>query len=237
MSDGWYVSRANQVFGPYSWERALEFAREGSIGADDLVMRPGSREWVPAAAVPAFISSAVSAAAMVSEAPTPRPPAAPQQVPTPIPPVEPPLVSVFPDSEVREHAPRRRGRGRFARVLAAIVLTLAVGAAAVWFGPGMLPAPKGTFTPPSAGHVAKTKAYGNVQVNRIVVSLTDGASEADVEQLAKTLGGSVVGKWSHLGLFLIEFPNETEAGLASALKTASGAKGIASALPDKSEQP
>lgn len=56
MSDGWYVSRGGKVLGPYTWEGVLEYARVGMIAVEDMVMRPGSEEWVRADAVPAFFA-------------------------------------------------------------------------------------------------------------------------------------------------------------------------------------
>ena len=68
------------MFGPYSWERVLELAREGSIGADDLIMRPGSDEWARADTVPAFTGHAAAVPAVAVATPAPSAPAAPPAV-------------------------------------------------------------------------------------------------------------------------------------------------------------
>lgn len=230
MGDAWYVSRAGQVFGPYSWERVLEFAHDGSIGADDHVMRPGSTEWVLADTVPAFASQAAGVGVQ-AEALDP-----PSATLNSIPPVPPAVTSASPGVVAQARASRSPVQRRARRVFMAVVLMLAIGAAVVVLVPGVL-ARRGTFTPPTPGHVIETKAYGSVEANRVLVSLKDDGTTEDVEQLANELGGTVVGEWGHLGLFLIEFPNKTEAGLATALKTASKAKGVANALPERVEQP
>lgn len=81
MSDGWYVSRGGEVFGPYTWDRVLEHAHAGLITPDDLVMRPGSDAWVRANEVPALFP-VEAPAAPVPTAPlvTPAVPAAPLEV-------------------------------------------------------------------------------------------------------------------------------------------------------------
>jgi hypothetical protein len=56
MSDGWYASRGSEVFGPYTWDRVLEYAHGGLITRDDLVMRSGSDVWVRADEVPGLFS-------------------------------------------------------------------------------------------------------------------------------------------------------------------------------------
>ncbi|MDO8950727.1 MAG: DUF4339 domain-containing protein [Actinomycetota bacterium] len=58
MSDGWYVSRGGEVLGPFAWDRVVEYAGAGMIAEDDMVMRPGSDEWVRADAIPAFLAEA-----------------------------------------------------------------------------------------------------------------------------------------------------------------------------------
>lgn len=67
MSNGWWVSQNGRVLGPFTWEQALDFAREGWLGPDDLVMRPGSEEWVPVTEVPAFVASGMPPAAVPVE--------------------------------------------------------------------------------------------------------------------------------------------------------------------------
>jgi len=270
MGDGWRVSRAGQVFGPYSWERVLELAREGSIGADDLIMRPGSDEWARADTVPAFTAPAAAAPAVVVSPAVPAAPAAPAVPAAPTPPVEvaPDMPTEAPapasppaaapaesvgastpaapagptqdlapsDSEVPERAPRKRPSKRTVlKVGAAVAVVLAVGAG-VWLLPDVL-RDRGSIIPPKAGNVIDTESAGRVQRNRIVVGLKDGATKADAERLANQLKGIIVGRWENLGFYTIEFPSTTEAELATALKTASEAKGIASAHPDRVPKP
>lgn len=132
---------------------------------------------------------------------------------------------------------RSRGGRTARRIVAGLLVLAALVAAGVYFLPDLL-LDKGTFTEPAAGNEIQTKAYGAVQRNRIVVSIKEGASAADVDALAGRLqNGKVVGKWENLGLFTIEFAGTTEEELAAALKTAAGAKGIAEALPDRVPKP
>jgi hypothetical protein len=266
MGEGWYVSRAGQVFGPYTWERALELAREGSIGADDMVMRPGSSEWARADSVPAFFGPAALAAADPAAPAAPAAPTAPAPAtvsaapPAPSAPVVPESSASAAESVIitapaapaadpatrdasesdaatpkRRKRPRVRARTVFL-ILGISVLVLAVGAAAVVWGPGIM-RPKGHSTPPKAGNAIEVDGFGSVQRNRLVVELAEGGVRSDADQLAIQLKGEIVGEWDHLGLYTIEFPSTSADELGAALKTASEAKGIASAQPDRVPEP
>jgi len=247
VSDGWYVSRAGHVFGPYSWERVLELAREGSIGADDLVIRPGSDEWARADTVPAFAGHASAAPTAAVEPAAPPARAAPPTVvetssaiaavpaisAVPVPPGEAATAS---EPRTPELAPPvRDGKRALLKIAVGLAVALVVGVVAWLLMYLFLPTER--FIPPSPGNVIETKAYGSVQSNRIVISLDVDGTREDADRLAKQLDGSLVGEWEDDGLYTIEFPNKKEAGLAAALKTASGAKGVQDALPDRVSGP
>lgn len=44
----WFMSRAGQRFGPYSWEDLRQSARDGNLKQEDLLWQPGMTEWVKA---------------------------------------------------------------------------------------------------------------------------------------------------------------------------------------------
>lgn len=112
MGDGWYVSRAGLVFGPYAWERVLELALDGSIGAEDLVTRPGSSEWVRADAVPAFFARSTPVAATPAAPPLAPASPAPAGAVKPAPPAPPAEAETPADSKKPKRAPREHTRKR-----------------------------------------------------------------------------------------------------------------------------
>lgn len=58
MSDGWYLTRNGQQYGPYSSEQFRRFAAEGRLTPNDLVASVGGQQWLPASAVPELVFSA-----------------------------------------------------------------------------------------------------------------------------------------------------------------------------------
>ena len=55
MSDGWYLARNGQQYGPYSSEQFRQFAAEGRLAPNDLVASVGGQQWLPASAVPGLV--------------------------------------------------------------------------------------------------------------------------------------------------------------------------------------
>lgn len=58
MSDGWYLARNGQQYGPYSSEQFRRFAAEGRLTPNDLVASVGGQQWLPACTVPGLVFSA-----------------------------------------------------------------------------------------------------------------------------------------------------------------------------------
>lgn len=52
MSDGWYLARNGQQYGPYSSEQFRQFAAEGRLTPNDLVASVSGQQWLPASTVP-----------------------------------------------------------------------------------------------------------------------------------------------------------------------------------------
>ena len=48
IASRWYWTRGGKQGGPVSWEELGTLARAGKIRADDLVLREGTNQWIPA---------------------------------------------------------------------------------------------------------------------------------------------------------------------------------------------
>jgi hypothetical protein len=66
----YYCARGEQTFGPFSSDEMRQFACEGSLLSDDLVMKVGHGGWVPARDLPGLASFFEAAPENVAEAPT-----------------------------------------------------------------------------------------------------------------------------------------------------------------------
>ncbi|MDO8950731.1 MAG: DUF4339 domain-containing protein [Actinomycetota bacterium] len=159
MSDGWYVSRGGKVLGPYTWEGVLEYARVGMIAVEDMVMRPGSEEWVRADAVPAFFAgdapTAPASAPTAAVLPAPSVPsaaAAAPGLPRVVPPVSP-----------------KRGSLTLVSVLAAVFI---LGVAVFILVPFMLGG-TGTYSSASVSNGGPAAWWGD-RIDGMIASVTGG---------------------------------------------------------------
>lgn len=55
MSDHWFLSRAGERHGPYTWDDLVRFAREGNVAGDDLIWSPSTVDWVRADTIPGLV--------------------------------------------------------------------------------------------------------------------------------------------------------------------------------------
>jgi len=58
MSDGWFIDRGGERYGPYSEDQLREFARGGTLGASDQVWNPATSAWQAAGQVPGLVATA-----------------------------------------------------------------------------------------------------------------------------------------------------------------------------------
>jgi uncharacterized RDD family membrane protein YckC len=57
MSEGWYIDRGGERYGPYSEDQLREFARGGTLGASDQVWNPATSAWQTAGQVPGLVAT------------------------------------------------------------------------------------------------------------------------------------------------------------------------------------
>ena len=85
---------------------------------------------------------------------------------------------------------------------------------------------KAEVTLPDPAKLVQTEAYGEVPANQIGVVLADGQSKDIAKDLAKTLGGSVVGEIEFMDAYQIETAGTTEADLTASLDQAKATPGV-----------
>ena len=238
MASGWYYSKrgasAGQQVGPLTWEQLYSLARSGSLAGDDLVWNPGLPEWLPAAQIAGLFPPVAGSAAMSAQPMAPLPTSA---------------------------QPGRPRRSWLLPVLIPVIAIVLVGGGlgsyfAFWSGGGttkggttITTSPGALATSTTAGKTAdigaieltlpdatklvKTSKYGEVPVNEIGVILADGKTRADADQIAQTLGGTVVGQFDFLNLYQIQTAAATEADLQAVLDKAAALAGVQLAFPNQ----
>jgi len=208
VHDGWYVSREGSPYGPYTWERMVEFVREGSVSASDLVHHESWNDWRAAETVQGLI---------VTPQPTPEPAPLPQYATAAV--------------------PQRKKRWSLivGVILAALVLAGGCFAAFLIFSDGDSGGDESvaTYTKPAADSIVQSAELGPVPANQIGVTLAEDGTRANVERLAETLGGTITGELGFMDLFIIETDGTTEADLLDDLETAAAAEGIEFAAPNQ----
>ena len=71
--DQWYLSRDQQVYGPYTLAQMREWASNGRITPQDMVRRGDGEQWIPAGKVRGLFSKSSAKAQQVStEKPVPK---------------------------------------------------------------------------------------------------------------------------------------------------------------------
>src|SRR5947209_12774091 len=75
MSDGWYVKRNDQKYGPYSSTQLVEMAKKGQVLPLDWVARGEAGQWMPASQVKGLFAAPTQTTA--------APPALPVAAPSP----------------------------------------------------------------------------------------------------------------------------------------------------------
>src|SRR5947209_1513876 len=77
MTDAWYMTRNGQQYGPYRLEQFKQFAAEGRIAPDDMVMNMVQQRWQPACLVPGLLAppglKSVPKATVASQNPKSKP--------------------------------------------------------------------------------------------------------------------------------------------------------------------
>lgn len=88
-------------------------------------------------------------------------------------------------------------------------------------------------TLPDSTKLIETAAWGEVPANQIGVILAAGKTRADADQIAQTLGGTIVGELAYLNLYQIQTTGTTEADLQATVDQAAAAPGVELAFPNQ----
>jgi hypothetical protein len=106
MGTEWYVARGGETFGPFTFERMRQGAREGELRHDDAVWSAGMRDWLEARAIPDLWSAPQAPSA------TPAPGNSTAQAPAArASPQAPSAAGAAPEEEERPAASPKRGVG------------------------------------------------------------------------------------------------------------------------------
>jgi hypothetical protein len=224
MTSDWYYCRrgapAGQQVGPLTWEQLYSQAQSGQFGPDDLVWNPQLPDWLPAAQIPGLVPAA------------------------------------YPGAYQPAARPKSGGRSHLlAWLIPMIAMIIVGGGLGAYFGlirdrdgdnggstagnhtnstaaTVVVDMGKAECTVPDPAKLVEADGLGEVPANRISVVLADGQSSSVAKDLAKALGGSVVGEIEFMNAYQIETDGSTEADLTAALATASATPGVELAFPD-----
>lgn len=86
---------------------------------------------------------------------------------------------------------------------------------------------------PDPARLIQTAAWGEVPANQVCIMLADGKTRVDAENIARALGGAVVGELEFLNTFQIETNGSTEEDLRAALDAAAAHEGVELAFPNQ----
>src|ERR1051325_6850043 len=81
MESVWYYARGGAQTGPVSFGDLQAAAASGQLGADDLVWREGTAEWVAARTVAGLFPAAAAPPPAIPNPPPPPPPTPPPRAP------------------------------------------------------------------------------------------------------------------------------------------------------------
>ena len=234
-----------EQLGPLPWEELCARARAGELGPTDLVWNPQLPEWTPAAQVPGLFPAAAQTGAVRPPAAQPAPaPTAPPAYPTPrrapiLPWLIPLIALIIVGAGFGSYFGfvRDRGDDSAASTSSTAVSTGGAGTTAAGSettSTTVIP-DIGTIelTRPDLANLVTTTKWGEVPINEIGVILVDGKTRADADQIAQTLGGTIVGELEYLNLYQIRTAGVTEADLQAALDAATGTPGVELAFPNQ----
>lgn len=94
-----------------------------------------------------------------------------------------------------------------------------------------------SFKVPDPASLISTSQWGEVPANQVFVALHDGGKLSDVEALADSLGGQVIGYFDYINLYQIETSGKTEADLRRAISRAEANSAIDLAFPNQKLYP
>lgn len=259
MAVGWYYSRQGgaggglpaDTVGPLSWAELCAAAQAGAFAPDDLVWHPEFPSWVPAAQVPGLTAAAAPALARPPVGPAlarpavqpgAAPAARPARRPSWLVPVLIPVITLLLIGAGIGAYFGLRGGGDDETADVGTTVTTEAGSGGGtattqggWGGDPTGGVDIGTIevTLPDRSSLIETEAWGEVPANQIGVVLAEGKTRADAEQIAQTLGGTVIGELEYLNLFQIETAGSTEADLTAALNAAAATAGVEIAFPNQ----
>lgn len=81
-------------------------------------------------------------------------------------------------------------------------------------------------TVPQPADIRLTKAYGQIPINEIIVTLASDLGRADADTIAASLGGKVIGQIDLANAFQISVPTSDEAGLIAVIAKAKAMAGV-----------
>jgi hypothetical protein len=253
MTSDWYYSKraaaTGQQAGPFTWEQLYSQAQAGQFGPDDLVWNPQLPDWLAASQIPGLITGASQPAVLPIAT---RQPAAAQAGAA--------YPAAYPAAYQPAAQPTKdRGSYLLAWLIPLIALVLVGSGLGAYFGffrggddettaggnrstvssevtssttVGGIGMGKAEVKLPDPAKLVQTEAYGEVPANQIGVVLADGQSKDVAKDLAKTLGGSVVGEIEFMNAYQIETPGSTETDLTAALDQAKATPGVEIAFPN-----
>jgi subtilisin family serine protease len=226
VSEGWYyLKRATgEQVGPVDWEQLYTAAQSGAFGPQDHVWHEQLPGWLPAAQVPGLFQA--PAAPQQPVASEPRSTARRRRRAPLLAWLTPLIVVVLVGAGLGIYFGAFYHRGEPTAVVSSTTSTERTGTSTTGISEIASTSTSTTLAvdigvvevkAPDATKLIETTRWGEVPANQLAVVLVDGATDADAESVAQSIGGSVVGRIEYVKLYQIEFPSSSEAELQAAL--------------------
>jgi hypothetical protein len=238
MTEGWYYSKRGMPeghpAGPLTWEELHARAQAGDFGPQDLVWNSELPEWLPAVRMPGLIPTLTSpVVARTQQAPpSTASPGRGRSLLLPI--LMPALALIVVGAGLGVYFGlfwHRDDSVATTATSAAVSTTAAVGETSTEGDGNDLEEASSKL--PELSSIVDSATWGEVPANQVCVLLAEDRSRDDAEDLAKTLGGTVVGEIAMVNAYQIETSGSTEADLQAAINTARAAPGVLLATPNQ----
>jgi hypothetical protein len=221
-SDWYYIKRgapAQEQAGPFVWEQLYALAQSGAFAPDDLVWNAQLPVWLAAGQIPGLFALPLQHGA------APRPTGGRRSWLLPV--LIPIIALIIVGGGLGSYFALWRGDGGTSDSVGGGATTTSSTAAEAE-GPAAI-----AIKLPDRAKLVETAAWGEVPINQVCVVLAEGQSSENADNLARALGGSVVGAIEEVDAYQIETNGATEAELQAAINTARATAGVALAVPNQ----
>ncbi len=206
MVQQWYVNRAGQNFGPYTWDELCHYAREGNITEDDLLWSQSTGAWIKAGQIASLVTHAF----------------AKDNIPPKTHRKKRPFIAVASILTIL--------------LLAFVLFVINTDILPLFRESYSLEkvVDVGTYAikEPSLKHIVEIDDWGHIPANQIAILLRDNFGEEEAQRIAKKFDGNVVGHIQMINMYQIETKGTSEDDLRYVLSAAEKMESIEVVAPN-----